>query len=130
MSSFRPMVDTRTATEPRGGLVRLFVRTQIGRDVSHLEVAECATVPIWFVSNRRPSTRDRDQTLKARRYAELGIPHYWIVDPDAVRIVFYSAEGSSYVVAADADGDTTVEAPGWPGLTIAVGELWKPSPLE
>ena len=76
------------------------------------------------------STRDHDQTLKARRYAELGIPHYWIVDPDALRIVFYSAEGRRYVVAAEAEGDTTVVAPGWPGLTIAVGELWKPSPLE
>jgi len=130
MSSFRPMVDTRAATEPRGGLGRLFVRTQIGRDVSHLEVAECTTVPTWFVSNRPSSTRDRDQTLKARRYAELGIPHYWIVDPEALRIAFYRAEGTSYVVAADAEGDTTVEAPGWPGLTIAIGELWKPSPLE
>ena len=124
------MVDTRTATEPRGGLVRLFGRTQIGRDVSHLEVAECATVPTWFVSDGPPSTRDRDQTLKARRYAELGIPHYWIVDPDALRIAFHRAEGSSYVVAADAEGDTTVEAPDWLGLTIAVDELWTPSPLE
>ena len=76
MPSFRPRVDTRTATEPRGGLARLFVRTQMGRDVNRLEVAERATVPTGFVSNRPPSTRDRDQTLKARRYAELGIPHY------------------------------------------------------
>jgi len=86
--------------------------------------------PTLVVEILSPSTRDRDQTLKARRYAELGIPHYWIVDPDALRIVFHSAEGPSYVVAADAEGDTTVEAPGWPGLTIAVGELWQPSPLE
>ena len=86
--------------------------------------------PTLVVEILSPSTRDRDQTLKARRYAELGIPHYWIVDPDAMRIVFYRAEGASYVVAGDAEGDTTVEAPGWPGLTIAVGELWQPSPLE
>ncbi len=85
--------------------------------------------PTLVVEILSPSTRDRDQTLKARRYAELGIPHYCIVDPDAVRIAFYSAEGPSYVVAADAEGDTTVEAPDWLGLTIAVGELWKPSPL-
>ena len=86
--------------------------------------------PALVVEILSPSTRDRDQTLKARRYAELGIPHYWIVDPDAVRIALYRTEGPRYVVAAEADGDTTVEAPGWPGLTIAVGELWKPSPLE
>ena len=86
--------------------------------------------PTLVVEILSPSTRDRDQTLKARRYAALGIPHYWIVDPDALRIAFYRAEGQSYVMAAEAEGDTTVEAPGWPGLTIAVGELWKPSPLE
>ena len=86
--------------------------------------------PALVVEILSPSTRDRDQTVKARRYAVLGIPHYWIVDPDALRIAFYRAEGPSYVVAAVAEGDTTVEAPGWPGLTIAVGELWKPSPLE
>ena len=79
--------------------------------------------PTLVVEILSPSTRDRDQTLKALRYAALGIPHYWTVDPDAVRIAFYRAEGSSYVVAAEAEGDTTVEAPGWPGLTIAVGEL-------
>ena len=50
----------------------------------------------------------------AQGYAQLGIPHYWIVDPDALRIAFDSAEGPSYVVAAEAEGDTTVEAPGWP----------------
>ncbi len=37
--------------------------------------------------------------------------------------IAYRAEGPSYVVAAEAEGDTTVEASGWPGLTIAVGEL-------
>ena len=86
--------------------------------------------PTLVVEILSPSTRDHDQTLKARRYAELGIPHYWIVDPDALRVAFYRAKGPRYVVAAEAEGDTTVEAPGWPGLTIAVGELWKPSPLE
>ena len=60
--------------------------------------------PTLVVEILSPSTRDRDQTLKARRYAALGIPHYWIVDPDAVRIAFYRAEGQRYVMAAEAEG--------------------------
>ncbi len=72
-----------------------------------------ACPPTLVVEILSPSTRERDETVKARRYAALGIPHYWVVDPDALRIAFYTAEGPSYVVAADAEGDTTVEAPGW-----------------
>ena len=98
-------------------------------DIQQLSRRGVEGPPALVVEILSPSTRDRDQTLKARRYAELGVPHYWIVDPDALRITFYRAEGQRYVVAAEADGDTTVDAPGWPGLTIAVGELWEPSPL-
>jgi Uma2 family endonuclease len=28
-----------------------------------------------------PGTRARDRSVKAQRYAELGAPHYWLVDP-------------------------------------------------
>ena len=63
-------------------------------------------------------------------FGQLGQLGLGIVNPDALRMTFYRAEGPSYVVAAEAEGDTRVKAPGWPGLTIAFGELWKPSPLE
>ena len=43
----------RRSDRPAKRLVRLFVGTQIGRDVSHLEVAACATVPTGLVRTAR-----------------------------------------------------------------------------
>jgi len=99
-------------------------------DASQLSRRGVEGPPALVVEILSPSTRDRDQTLKARRYAELGVPHYWIVDPDARRLVCHRAEAGRYVASAEAEGDAMLEVPGWPGLTIAIGELWKPSPLE
>lgn len=72
-----------------------------------------------------PSTRDRDRTVKARRYAELGVRHYWIVDPDRRRIECYRAEGTAYALVAEAEGDTTLTHPDWPGFTVSLGALWR-----
>ena len=36
--------------------------------------------PLLAVEILSPSTRERDRDLKAKRYAALGIEHYWIVD--------------------------------------------------
>ena len=50
--------------------------------------------PLLVVEILSPSTRKVDRGLKSRRYAELGVPHYWIVDPDEKRIeCFHLAEG-------------------------------------
>ena len=86
--------------------------------------------PALVVEILSPSTKQRDRTVKAQRYAELGIPSYWIVDIDARRVTCYRAENSRYVVMAEAEGDAMLELKDWPGLTLVLGDVWKPSPLE
>jgi len=81
--------------------------------------------PLLVVEVLSPSTRTQDRTVKARRYAALGIPHYWLVDPEAGRIECYRAEAGAYTLALEAQGDTTLGFPDWPGLTIALAELWR-----
>jgi Uma2 family endonuclease len=58
--------------------------------------------PLLMVEILSTSTRSQDRTVKARRYAALGVRHYWIVDPDAKALECYAWEqdGMSWWSAA------------------------------
>lgn len=77
-----------------------------------------------------PSTRRIDRVLKFRRYAELGVPHCWIVDPDSRRVECYRGDTGSYRLVIAGEGDTTLEHPDWTGLVIDLEALWAQSPLS
>jgi Uma2 family endonuclease len=81
--------------------------------------------PLLVVGVLSPSTRIQDRTVKARRYAALGIRHYWIGDPEARRIECHRAEAGACVAAGEVEGDATLTPPDWPGLTIALADLWR-----
>lgn len=40
-------------------------------------------VPDWVCEIISPSTATRDRVTKRNLYARAGIPHYWLIDPDA-----------------------------------------------
>jgi Uma2 family endonuclease len=81
--------------------------------------------PTLVVESLSPSTRDHDRTVKARRYAALGIRHYWLVDPEASRLECYRAEAGSYVPVVQGEGNASLSHPDWPGLTLTLGDLWQ-----
>ena len=81
--------------------------------------------PALVVEVLSPSTREHDRTVKGRRYAALGIRHYWLVDLEASRIECYRAETGAYALVVQAEGDASLSHPDWPGLTISLAELWR-----
>ena len=83
--------------------------------------------PLLVVEILSPSTRGRDTGVKARRYAEIGVPHYWLVDPEARRIECQVLEGSAYRLLVSAEGDALIEHPAWPGLAVELRRLWRQS---
>lgn len=81
--------------------------------------------PDLVVEILSPSTSRADRVLKAKAYARHRVPHYWIIDPDAQTIEAFQLEGETYrLVAAHAE-DETFEPSLFPGLKIALAELWK-----
>ncbi len=54
--------------------------------------------PILVVEIVSPgkTNRQRDYIEKRREYEEIGIPEYWIVDPEQQQIVVLSLEGNTY----------------------------------
>jgi Uma2 family endonuclease len=70
-----------------------------------------------------PGHESQDRDFKRRRYAERGVPAYWIVDPAARTIDFLRLAAGEYVVETPPAGRRQV--PGIPGLIFVPERLWR-----
>lgn len=71
-----------------------------------------------------PSSRRYDRVVKARWYAAIGVPEYWIVDPEARTVERLVLESGRWVIATTAAGDEPFEPPGFEGLRLDLSDLW------
>lgn len=81
--------------------------------------------PVLIVEILSPATRKHDRGMKARRYAELGVEHYWIVDPESRRVECHRLTDGAFRSVAEAEGNTTVAHPDWDGLEVDLTALWR-----
>jgi hypothetical protein len=81
--------------------------------------------PGWVAEVLSPSTARRDRLVKLALYAEAGIGHAWIVDPDARSIEVFELREGVYALVATAADDAEVALPPFEG-PLAVGRLWVP----
>lgn len=86
--------------------------------------------PLLVVEVLSPSTRNRDLGLKCRRYAELGVRHFWIVDPDRKRVECHRSVDGAFRLLVEAEGDTRLEHPDWNGLVFDLTALWLDHPFS
>lgn len=80
--------------------------------------------PLLVVEVLSKTTADRDRGVKARRYAELGIRHYWLVDPDARRVECHRLSGGTYESLVTVAGNSRLSLPDFPGLDLPLAALW------
>ena len=81
--------------------------------------------PLLVVEVLSPATVKLDRQVKARRYAALDVPQYWILDIDARRLECYANAAGTFVLSAEGNGDEMVIVPGFDGLTIDLAALWR-----
>jgi Uma2 family endonuclease len=81
--------------------------------------------PLLVVEILSPSTRRLDRRIKARRYAELGVGHYWTVDPEHKRMEYHRLEAGVYRRSVEGQGDARLKHPDWAGLVIDLAALWR-----
>jgi Uma2 family endonuclease len=94
-------------------------------DPSHITERGIEAPPTLIVEILSPSTRGQDRGLKARRYAELGVEHYWIVDPDRKRLECHRLAEGAFRPLIHAEGDATLDHPSWDVLVVDLAELWR-----
>ena len=70
------------------------------------------------------SSRTIDRFVKRDRYAEFGVPEYWLLDPFEPRIEVLQLEGRKYrLVGSFGPADTLEASPTFPELRIHVSSL-------
>jgi Uma2 family endonuclease len=69
-----------------------------------------------------PSTRRHDAYAKKQGYARLGVPEYWLIDPDNRVVAFYRLTESGYVEGPVEDG--VYHSLAVPGLWLRLDWLW------
>ena len=94
------------------------------RDPSDVTERAIEAPPLLVVEILSPSTRRQDRGIKADRYAQLGVPHYWIVDPEQQTVECFRLGVGVYRPIAGAQGATTLTHPDWDGLVLDLGALW------
>jgi len=70
------------------------------------------------------SSRRYDRVTKLQWYASIGVPEYWIVDPEARTLERLVLQGEHYLIAQSA-GEGTFEPESYPGLAIPLDDLWE-----
>ena len=81
--------------------------------------------PLLVVEILSPSTRKVDRGLKAQRYAELGVVHYWILDAEERRLECHRLDEGTFRLVVEEQGDSTLRHPDWDGLAIDLVALWR-----
>ncbi|MDP6038329.1 MAG: Uma2 family endonuclease [Candidatus Latescibacteria bacterium] len=82
--------------------------------------------PDLMVEILSPSSIRRDRADKMKLYAEFGVVEYWIIDADQKILEAFDLTGDMPVLLATL-AESDVFHPGlFPGLVIALSELWYP----
>jgi Uma2 family endonuclease len=83
-------------------------------------------VPDWICEIASPSTASTDRVVKRALYARHGVPHYWIVDPEARTIEALELSAGRWLEVGAYDETATVSIPPFAELTLEVGRLFLP----
>lgn len=67
--------------------------------------------PLLVVEVLSRSTRRRDRSEKREIYAELGVPHYWLIDPERHSATVLRLAADGYEEALTAVGELGVDEP-------------------
>lgn len=75
-----------------------------------------------------PSSRRYDRVTKLRWYAQIGVPEYWIVDPDSRTLEQLVMQDGAYAIVAALEDGETFRPETFPGLEVPLAKLWDGDP--
>jgi Uma2 family endonuclease len=83
-------------------------------------------VPDWVCEILSPSTAARDRVHKRALYARAGVPHYWLIDPDARVLEALTLREGVWFEAGVLDDTAIARIPPFEAIELEVGRLFLP----
>lgn len=71
-----------------------------------------------------PGSKTHDRLRKLDWYAQLGVPEYWLVDPETRTLVVHRLQGDVYAIVQHAEGDVIFRSKSFKGLSVSLKKLW------
>ncbi len=126
---------------PGGWAIRIEPRIRFGEDIRvpdlggwRLERFEepkegpVVVIPDWICEILSHSTAVTDRTTKLKLYAQHGVRHYWIIDPELRTLEVYRLEGKMWVVVDTFAEEERIHAEPFEAIEIDLSTLWMPRP--
>lgn len=89
------------------------------------ETAWFPLAPDWVCEIVSPSTARTDRALKMPLYAQEGVPHLWLVDPDARTLEVYVLQTDGHwLLLTTLKDDDPVRQPPFDAIEFGLGGLW------
>ena len=96
-------------------------RMQVVPDVQFFELA-----PNWICEVLSPSTRLLDLGRKREIYAQEGVSHLWLVDPDEQSLEAFELRDAEWSMVDRLYQDAQVSLPPFEAIKFNLGNLWIP----
>ncbi|MBI2893336.1 MAG: Uma2 family endonuclease [Deltaproteobacteria bacterium] len=90
------------------------------------DVRPIAIAPDWACEILSASNEAHDRVTKRRLYAQHGVAHYWIVDPEARTLEAFALEQGRWVDAGSFDEAATARIAPFPEVELPIGRLFLP----
>ena len=94
------------------------------RIAGHLEENPVTVVPDWVCEILSTSTRRKDLGPKRTMYAAHGIPHLWIVDPDARQLDAFALDHGRWSLLKTFFEDDTADVAPFEGTPLLMSNWW------
>lgn len=117
-SSFRLRISERRGVFPD---VHFFRAGNTARRTPQGIVEGHSDVVVEVVS---PTSAGRDRVVKLEYYASIGVPEYWIVDPERRTLERLVFDRGRYAISAALEGDAVFRPAEFEGLEIPLARLW------
>jgi Uma2 family endonuclease len=86
--------------------------------------------PDWTCEILSPSNANNDTVKKLRLYHQVGVPHYWMVDPRDATLTAMRWSADGYVTLVRAERTEVVRAEPFQAIELAVGTLFGDDPTD